>query len=572
NVQDIYPLAPLQEGVLFHHLLASEGDPYLLDTLFGIDTRARLDAFLAALRQVIARHDVLRTAIHWEGLAEPVQVVWREAPLQVEEVELDPLAGDRAQQLRARHDARQLRLDVREAPLLRVIVTRDEGEDRWLMLVLFHHLAIDHMALDGVAREVRALLDGATQLPEPAPFRQYVAQARLGVSREAHERFFSAMLGDVVEPSLPFGLQDVQGEGRDVSETRLELDAALAARIRHHAREQGVSAASLFHLAWAQVIGRASGRDDVVFGTVLFGRMQGLAHTQAALGLFINTLPVRIGLADGVREALRRTHARLARLLRHEHAPLALAQQRSGVAAPAPLFSALLNYRYDANAQQTDAAWEGVRALDTGERTNYPLMLAVDDRVESAGFGLAVQAVDTLDGAAVAAYVEQVLRGLCEALEQAGERPVAELEMLPAREREQLLRGWNASALDTPREVCLPALFEAQVARTPEAVAVEFEGRTLSYAELNAQANRLAHHLIADGVGADQLVAICARRSLEMMVGLLGIMKAGAAYLPLDPAYPSERLAHVLRDAAPARLLVDATGFDALGGEAVVPR
>ncbi|WP_259675526.1 non-ribosomal peptide synthase/polyketide synthase [Burkholderia gladioli] len=572
NVQDIYPLAPLQEGVLFHHLLASEGDPYLLDTLFGIDTRARLDAFLAALRQVIARHDVLRTAIHWEGLAEPVQVVWREAPLQVEEVELDPLAGDRAQQLRARHDARQLRLDVREAPLLRVIVARDEGEDRWLMLVLFHHLAIDHMALDGVAREVRALLDGATQLPEPAPFRQYVAQARLGVSREAHERFFSAMLGDVVEPSLPFGLQDVQGEGRDVSETRLELDAALAARIRHHAREQGVSAASLFHLAWAQVIGRASGRDDVVFGTVLFGRMQGLVHTQAALGLFINTLPVRIGLADGVREALRRTHARLARLLRHEHAPLALAQQRSGVAAPAPLFSALLNYRYDANAQQTDAAWEGVRALDTGERTNYPLMLAVDDRVESAGFGLAVQAVDTLDGAAVAAYVEQVLRGLCEALEQAGERPVAELEMLPAREREQLLRGWNASALDTPREVCLPALFEAQVARTPEAVAVEFEGRTLSYAELNAQANRLAHHLIADGVGADQLVAICARRSLEMMVGLLGIMKAGAAYLPLDPAYPSERLAHVLRDAAPARLLVDATGFDALGGEAVVPR
>ncbi|WP_186098750.1 non-ribosomal peptide synthetase, partial [Burkholderia gladioli] len=572
NVQDIYPLAPLQEGVLFHHLLASEGDPYLLDTLFGIDTRARLDAFLAALRQVIARHDVLRTAIHWEGLAEPVQVVWREAPLQVEEVELDPLAGDRAQQLRARHDARQLRLDVREAPLLRVIVARDEGEDRWLMLVLFHHLAIDHMALDGVAREVRALLDGATQLPEPAPFRQYVAQARLGVSREAHERFFSAMLGDVVEPSLPFGLQDVQGEGRDVSETRLELDAALAARIRHHAREQGVSAASLFHLAWAQVIGRASGRDDVVFGTVLFGRMQGLALTQAALGLFINTLPVRIGLADGVREALRRTHARLARLLRHEHAPLALAQQRSGVAAPAPLFSALLNYRYDANAQQTDAAWEGVRALDTGERTNYPLMLAVDDRVESAGFGLAVQAVDTLDGAAVAAYVEQVLRGLCEALEQAGERPVAELEMLPAREREQLLRGWNASALDTPREVCLPALFEAQVARTPEAVAVEFEGRTLSYAELNAQANRLAHHLIADGVGADQLVAICARRSLEMMVGLLGIMKAGAAYLPLDPAYPSERLAHVLRDAAPARLLVDATGFDALGGEAVVPR
>ncbi|WP_244124924.1 condensation domain-containing protein, partial [Burkholderia gladioli] len=343
NVQDIYPLAPLQEGVLFHHLMAEQGDPYLLNSLFAFDGRERLDAFLGALQQVIARHDILRTAVHWTGLPEPVQVVWREARPEIEEVQLDPLGGSPAAQLRARYDERRVRLDVRRAPLMRVIVARDgfdAGQDRWLMLVLFHHLAMDHTALERVAQEVQAHVAGeAAQLPPSVPFRNYVAQARLGVTRDEHLTFFREMLADIDEPTLPFGLQDVQGEGRDVSETRLELDAALAARIRHPAREQGVSAASLFHLAWAQVIGRASGRDDVVFGTVLFGRMQGLAHTQAALGLFINTLPVRIGLADGVREALRRTHARLARLLRHEHAPLALAQQRSGVAAPA-LFEA----------------------------------------------------------------------------------------------------------------------------------------------------------------------------------------------------------------------------------------
>ena len=342
NIQDIYPLAPLQEGILFHHLMAREGDPYLLHGLAAFDTRARLDGYLRALQAVIDRHDILRTAVLSEGLAEPVQVVWRKALLKVEEVSLDPADGDVAQQLHARYDPRRYRLDIAEAPLLRLFIAEDRANGRWVMLLLYHHLAIDHTASDVVQQEVHAYLLGqAEKLPAPLPFRNFVAQARLGVKREEHEAYFRELLGDVEEPTAPFGLIDVQGEGTGITEARRAVEPQLAKRLRERARALGVSAAALCHLAYGQVLARTAGRDDVVFGTVLFGRMQGGEGAERALGLFINTLPVRIRVGEAsVEESVRSTHAQLAQLLRHEHASLALAQRMSAVAAPAPLFSA----------------------------------------------------------------------------------------------------------------------------------------------------------------------------------------------------------------------------------------
>ncbi|MGK6311358.1 condensation domain-containing protein, partial [Variovorax sp. DT-64] len=189
-------------------------------------------------------------------------------------------------------------------------------------------------------------------LPEPVPFRRFVAQARLGVSRAEHEAFFRQMLGDVESPTAPFELLDVQGDGTQAKEARLRLDEALAADVRRQAQRHGVSAATLFHLAFALVLARVTGREDVVFGTVLFGRMQSGEEAQRALGLFINTLPLRVRLgAQGVGECLRQVHAGLAQLLHHEHASLSLAQRCSALAAGTPLFSALLNYRYGAQAE-----------------------------------------------------------------------------------------------------------------------------------------------------------------------------------------------------------------------------
>ena len=276
NIQDIYPLAPLQEGILFHHLMGGEGDPYLLAVQYSFDSRIRLDNYLHALQAVVDRHDILRTAVRWEDLPEPVQVVWRKASLPVEEIELDPATGDVSEQLYALFDPRHFRIDIGQAPLLRIHIAYDSAHDRWLMMMLFHHLIMDHTTQEVMQAEVQAhLLGQADQLPAPLPFRNLVAQARLGVSAEEHEAFFRRMLADVDEPTAPFGLLDVQGDGSGIEQARLALDSDLSRRLRVNARRLGVSPASLCHLAWAQVLSKVSGREDVVFGTVLFGRMQG---------------------------------------------------------------------------------------------------------------------------------------------------------------------------------------------------------------------------------------------------------------------------------------------------------
>ncbi|WP_425123025.1 amino acid adenylation domain-containing protein [Burkholderia gladioli] len=569
-IQDIYALSPLQDGILFHHLLATRGDPYLVIQQAAFASREHLDRYLDAVQQVVARHDVLRTAFVWEGLSRPAQVVWRDAPLTLAELSLDPADGPVAEQLARRFDPREHRIDLGQAPLLRFATARDE-QGRWLLVELLHHVIGDHSTMEILHREVQAILAGqAAQLPPAQPFRNAIAQARLGKSQQEHEAFFRAMLGDVEEPTLPFGLTEVHLDGSQVRESQRMLPQALNDQLRAQARRLGVSLASLCHLAWAQVLARASGQDRVVFGTVLFGRMQGGAGTDQAMGLFINTLPLRMDLDDTqVEQAARRMHTLLAGLIDHEHASLALAQQCSGIAPGSPLFSSLLNYRHNVIAAEPENVDAGFEFLHAQERTNYPLTLAVEDFGSS--LGMTVQVVDSLDVDRVAAYFAQALDSLATALDRTPAMPVRQLDILPPEER-ALLHDWNATSTPYPEDVCLHQQFEQQVERTPDAVALVFEEQTLSYAQLNARANQLAHELIALGVQPDSRVGICLQRSSAMVVGLLAILKAGGAYVPLDPAYPGERLTHILIDADPGIVLVDAAGRAALGQDALDER
>ncbi|WP_323074014.1 non-ribosomal peptide synthetase [Mycetohabitans endofungorum] len=567
NIQDIYALSPLQDGLLFHHLLARDGDPYLLIVQLAFDSRERLDQYLHALQQVIDRHDILRTAFVWEGVSTPAQVVWRHARLPVTELTLDAADGPIAEQLARRFDPRHTRLELTQAPLLHGAIAQDT-EGRWLLTQRLHHLIGDHSTLEVMHAEVRAFIDGrGDMLPPAQPFRHLVAQARLGVSQAEHERFFTEQLADIEEPTLPFGLAQVQHDGRDVSESHRMLPPALNDRLRAQARRWGVSLASLCHLAWAQVLARASGQQRVVFGTVLFGRMQAGEGADSAMGLFINTLPLRVDLDGSVRTCVRSTHARLAALLEHEHASLALAQRCSGVLADTPLFSALLNYRHNAIDSNERSGLPGVELLSAQERTNYPLTLSVEDFGQA--LGLTAQSVPSLEPERVCAYMQQALHSLADALEATPDTAVQQLQVLPEAERQLLLQIWNATQQAYPAHRCVHQLFEAQVERTPEAPALVFEDQTFSYAQLNAQANRLAHQLIEWGVKPDTRVAICVERSPALVVGLLAILKAGGAYVPLDPSYPSERLMHILADAAPHIVLADAAGRAALGEAAL---
>ena len=372
---------------------------------------------------------------------------------------------------------------------------------------------------------------------------------------EEHALFFRQLLGDVDTPTAPFGIlrrQDATG----MEEAELEVEGALAGRLRTITRAFAVSAASLCHLAWAQVLAKTSGQEDVVFGTVLYTRKQG-ATEEEGYHLFPTTLPVRISIGDESAEnSLKRVQALLTDLLRHKGASLGLVQRCTAVPASTPLFSSLFGYRRGQNSQQ---AYRIPAELPDGanrcvdERTGYPFVLSVDDLGDQLKF--VTHAPASIGALRICQFMHTALASLIEALESAPATPVSMLDVLPGAERQQVLFQWNDTGIDFPSNKCIHELFEEQVRASPNAVAIVHEENTLSYTELNLRANRLAHYLRSLGVRPDVRVAICVERGFEMIVGLLAILKAGGAYVPLDPAYPVERLHFMLEDSAPLALL-----------------
>ncbi|MFI6063622.1 condensation domain-containing protein, partial [Streptomyces sp. NPDC051286] len=451
---------PLQEGLLFHHLLADGGeDAYVTPTALEFDTRGRLDSFLEALQQVVDRHDIFRTGVVWEGLREPVQVVWRHAALPVTDVALDPQRTDPVEQLLA---AAGSSMDMKQAPLIDVhIAAADTETDRRLALVRMHHMVQDHTALEVVLDDVRAFVDGrGGELPEPLPFRDFVAQTRGTADQAQYEPFFTELLSDVTEPTTPYGLVDARGDGTQIVRARLEFSPDSAVRLREVSRRLGASPATVVHVAWARTLAAVSGRDDVVFGTVLFGRMNAGAGADRAPGPFMNTLPVRSRVDEtGVLTAVADMRSQLAALIEHEHAPLAVAQQASGVGGDAPLFTALLNYRHNDSRpsgpdrdEERDGGLEGVRTLFVRERTNYPLTVSVDDNGETAGIGLSVDAVAPIDpqevGALLRTTVDNLAAALEEALEGDREMPLSAVDVLGEAERCRVLVEWNDTGVE----------------------------------------------------------------------------------------------------------------------------
>ncbi|MBX8510359.1 amino acid adenylation domain-containing protein [Pseudomonas cichorii] len=558
NIQDIYPLVPLQQGILYHHMLGHEGDAYLVRSMIEFDDRTHLDAFLDALQQVIDRHDILRSAVQWSGLPQAVQIVQRQATLPVETLALKG-NSTALEQLQQASDPRHLRMDLTKAPLLSARIVQDPQSRRWLLALLDHHLISDHVSLAIILEEIQTIMqDRRDQLPVPLPYRDFVAQT-LASTPEVHEAYFSERLAVIDTPTAPFDLLDIQGDGADVSEISQYLEPELAQAIREESRRQGMTPAVLFHAAWAQVLARCTDQSDVVFGTVVSGRLQGSSGSERALGVFINTLPVRISLAgQGAQELVREVARDLGQLLGHEQASLALAQRCSGVPASLPLFTTLLNYRHQTDGgslanEEAVLQWNGVRFLSNEARTNYPIEVAVAD--EGQGFSLTTQTAAGVDPHRVASYFIQAVTTLVDALAQTPMRLAETLDILSETERQQVLTGFNQTASDfgTPRP--LQVLFEEQVKAQPNAIALVYEQQQLTYAQLNRRANQLAQRLLVHGVQPEQRVAICADRSIEMIVALLAVLKAGGAYVPIDPNHPADRIAFILKDSA-ARLLL----------------
>ena len=553
NVQDIYPLAPLQEGILFHHRLNEEG-AYINPILLRLDNNARLEPLLTALQSVVDRHDILRTAILWQGLSQSVQVVCRQARLNIEK--LDLLAGEEEQaQLDELMSISQLHIEVEQAPLMRIQVIHPVEDEHCYVLIQEHHLVTDHVSGEIILEEVLSYLTGEeSSLSTPMPYRNFVAHTLSETSAEEGELYFTEQLGDIEEPTAPYGLLDVYGDGSEIEEQSEPLDAELSHQIRAVSKQWQVTPATLFHMAWGLVVSRCSGREEVVFGTMMSGRLQGAEGSDRTLGMFLNTLPLRLsakGTLD-VKEYLRQTHKRLVGLLPYEQVPLVAAQRCSSVPTGTPLFSALLNYRHSGKGVDTtgglsvesiESGYEGIELLGGEERGNYPFDLSVDDLED--GFSLTAQIDRSVDAKRVLGYVIESITSLVESLRNEPERLLRVISTQPKSEERHLLEALNASDSLELNHSRIHEMFEHQVEKSPQAPALVLANETLSYKNLNERSNQVAHYLLNEGVDTGELVGVYQRRSIDTFVSILGIMKAGGAYVMLDPDQPDDRITRI---------------------------
>jgi amino acid adenylation domain-containing protein/non-ribosomal peptide synthase protein (TIGR01720 family) len=561
-IEDLYPLSPMQQGMLFHTLLAPSTGLYFDQLSWAFHSPIELPAFRRAWDAVVEQHAILRTGFFWEGLSEPLQVVYPRAALPYEEHDWRGLSrAEQREKLAAFIAADRTRgFDLRRPPLMRLAVMRlDENVLQFVWS--HHHLLMDGWSVGLLLNELFArygeLQAGQHHTSRTPPFRDYIEWLQKQPLDRAEAYWRQTLRGFTTPTPLPAARParaDTPAQGKE--RRKLFLPPATTSALQAFARHHQLTLNTLVQGAWAVLLGRYSGESDVLFGSVVSGRPPELPGVEQMVGLFINSVPVRIRLSDeeAVLPWLQHLQAQQSERGQYEYTPLLQIQGWSDVPRGTALFDNLLafeNYPVDGAVRERGSSFD-IRDIESFDQNNFAL-----DATVTLGPTLGLHlAYDTprYD----AATIEQLLRHWVVALEELVSRPerrLSEVSLLSEEERRRVLVEWNATAADYPREARIHHLIEAQVERTPEAVALVFEGQSLTYRELDARANQLAWHLRSLGVGPEVRVGLCLERSLELVVALLATLKAGGAYVPLDPDYPAQRLAWMLEDARPTVLL-----------------
>ncbi|MFI6685146.1 amino acid adenylation domain-containing protein [Streptomyces sp. NPDC050485] len=552
---DILPLAPLQEGLFFHALYDTDAeDVYQVQQIWDLDGPLDAPALKAAAEALLARHANLRAAFWHEGLDRPVQVIARETPLPWREFDVSESADAQAEADRIVHADQRERFRLDHPPLLRFTLIRLAPEQHRLVLSN-HHILLDGWSMPVLLRELFTLHRNggrADALPRPTPYRDYLALLA-GQDKEAARTAWRAALAGLDGPTLVAPADPARRQAYpELAETELteETTAALTAFARAH----GLTMNTVVQGVWALLLSRWTGRDDVVFGATVAGRPPELPGVETMVGLFINTVPVRCRLdpAESLAALLTRLQREQAELMGHQHLGLSEIQRLAGTAELFDTVTVFENYPDSEGAPAEDGP--RITPVASRDAAHYPLTLSA-----ALGSRLRLQLSclpDLFDQEAAERLLSHARQALCEVAADP-DRPVGRTEILTAAERHTVLTGWNDTARRFPA-AALPELFARQAARTPDAVALVCADERLSYAELNARANALAHHLIALGAGPERTVALALPRTPDAVAALFAVLKTGAAYLPVDPEQPAERIAFLLADARPALALTTA--------------
>jgi amino acid adenylation domain-containing protein/thioester reductase-like protein len=552
TVEDVVSLTPLQEGLLFHALFdRAAPDSYVVQLLFDLSGVVNAALLRASAQALVARQAALRAGFWNRGRAGPAQFVLREVDVPWREVNLGP----DSEMARLLTDERSQPFDVAAPPLFRFTLVK-RAPDRYRLVLTCHHLVLDGWSVPLLVRELLALYDQGgvpSGLPRPVAFRDYLVWLARQDTSASEDAWRHALTG-LAEPTLVSSVQQERsGAPRQID---YELPAELSSALVSLARGNGLTLGTVIQAAWAVLLSRLVGRDDVVFGGTVSGRPPELPGVESMIGLFINTVPVRVRLdqRESVLDLLRRVQSEQAALLPHSHLGLPSIQRLAGLGQLFDTATVVENYPLDLASLRTAGGDLRVTGVDAVSLPHYPLGLAAIPG-DTVRLRLSHRP-ETFDDATAGAILRR-LRRLFESIVADPARPVGALDVLDKDERRQILVEWNDTDVPLP-EVVLPELFAGQVMRTPQAPALAFGESALSYAELNARANQLAHALIAHGAGPERIVAVMMPRSLWLPVVLLAVLKAGAAYLPIDPSHPAERIRFILADARPVFLVTDA--------------
>ncbi|MFD6922511.1 amino acid adenylation domain-containing protein [Streptomyces sp. NPDC059944] len=557
-----WPLTPAQSGMLFHTLLAgtSTFDAYRMQLVFHLGGDVDPQRMHRAAQALLDRHSGLRAAFVERADGEPLQVIPTTVPLPWQHLDL---TAHSAQSRVAAfeeflHQDRRAPFDITTPPLLRIALI-DLEPGRAELVLTAHHALFDGWSTPLLLQDLLLLYASGGEpaaLPAPRDFGDFLSW-RARQDEQESARVWAGELDGLTEPTLLApGAGDTGDEGLD--EVDVPLPPGLASELGRCATTLGVTPNTLLQGAWALLIGALTGRQDVVFGATVSGRPAQVTGVESMVGMFINTLPVRVAHTPGETLAglLSALQSRQAALSDHHHLGLTDIQRPTGLPA---LFDTLVVFEsYPVDEQGLSAAGEATGGLTvTGLRhatgTNYPLtlMALVEPHLQlTLQYARAVFDRDTVKD-----YAARLVRVLAR-LADSPDLPADRLDILAPDERARLLVDFNDTAAPTP-DTTIGALIEQQAARTPYEDALVADDTTLTYQELNSRADRLAQHLAAQGVGAESLVALSLPRTADLVIALIAVLKAGGAYLPLDPKYPGHRLAAILTDARPALVLTD---------------
>lgn len=576
--EDGVPLSFAQQRLWFLDQLAPSNLFYNIPTAVRLEGPLDREAFGRSLNEILRRHEALRTTFRVQD-GRPIQVIAPELEVPLFVVDLTHLPKEEREDEASRlvqEEARQP-FDLTEGPLLRARLLR-LGDLDHIAAVTTHHIVADGWSMDVFVRELAVLypafLQGkASPLPELhvqyADFAQWQRQWLQGEVLETQLAYWEEQLRD--QPlilDLPTDRPRPSMQTWRGATEMFSLPPDLAEQVRALSRSEGVTLFMTFLAAYQTLLRRYTGQEDISVGTAIANRNR--REIEGLIGFFVNTLVMRTDLSDdpGFRELLKRVREVALGAYAHQDLPFEMLVDRlqpERDLSHTPLFQvafALQNAPSEP-LQLPNLTLTPVSA-DTGT-AKFDLMLTLSETPDRIGGALEYN-TDLFDASTIRrmiSHLQTLLRG---AIADPDE-PITKLPLLTETERRQILVDWNATALDTPTDRCAHELFEACVAQQPEAVALMFEGQELSYSQLNRRANKLAHHLQNLGVRPDDLVGISTDRCPEMIVGVLGTLKAGGAYLPLDPAYPKERLVFMMEDAGVPILLTQAHLVNRLGVE-----